>query len=101
MASCWDVRKFGVPRSEFCTLYPNLCEKPNDLSKFCLYEPHFCKRNVSDLVIPKFGYFTQDKTEEIEKIIWKLLLNSSGEPSSLFKKQGNSLEYCTDLIAFQ
>ncbi|GFQ65840.1 uncharacterized protein TNCT_425621, partial [Trichonephila clavata] len=84
-----------VLRSEFCARYPNFCEKPNDMNKFCQYEPHFCKGNVSNLTIPKFGYFTQNKREEVEKVAWKLLVNSSGERSPVFKKDDTYLEKIT------
>ncbi|GFR24095.1 uncharacterized protein TNCT_727571 [Trichonephila clavata] len=72
-------------RTKFCAEYQDLCEKPNDLTKFCQFEPQFCKGNLSNLMIPKFGYFTRSKKEKIGNIIWQLLLNSSEDKSRLFQ----------------
>ncbi|CAL1278000.1 unnamed protein product, partial [Larinioides sclopetarius] len=53
-------------RSKLCNEYPHLCESPNNMTAFCLERPHMCTRNYSDLLIPKFGYFTsEDATDEI------------------------------------
>ncbi|GBL93589.1 hypothetical protein AVEN_25597-1 [Araneus ventricosus] len=54
-----------IKRSKFCSEFPHLCERPNNLTEFCMERPHVCSRNISNLVIPKFGYYTSDATDEI------------------------------------
>ncbi|GFS49203.1 uncharacterized protein NPIL_425961 [Nephila pilipes] len=54
-----------VKREIFCAEYPHLCQTPNNLTEFCKKHPYFCTPKVSNLVIPKLGYFTNISMDEV------------------------------------
>ncbi|GFT90716.1 uncharacterized protein NPIL_553131 [Nephila pilipes] len=54
-----------VKREKFCAKYPHLCQKPNNMTEFCKKHPYFCTDDVSNLVIPKLGYFASYSSDEV------------------------------------
>ncbi|GFS67007.1 hypothetical protein NPIL_263861 [Nephila pilipes] len=56
---------FRVKREKFCAEYSHLCQKPSNLTELCQKHPYFCKSDVSNLVIPKLGYYASNSTEEV------------------------------------
>ncbi|KAF8776813.1 hypothetical protein HNY73_013757 [Argiope bruennichi] len=70
--------KNTLPRTVFCADFPHLCQKPKNVFKFCHKQPHFCKGNVSSLVIPKLGYYA-NYSSEVHKIAEEYLFNNTSE----------------------
>ncbi|GIY40847.1 uncharacterized protein CDAR_367821 [Caerostris darwini] len=67
-------------RSTFCADYPEYCEKPNKLDEFCQKHPHFCKGNVSNLMMPNLYYHTEeDDRRRIDELIYESYFNFSHE----------------------
>ncbi|GFU43857.1 uncharacterized protein NPIL_321711 [Nephila pilipes] len=65
-----------VKREKFCAEYPYLCQKPNRVTEFCENHPHFCRGNVSNLVIPKLGYYASDSEAEVRKAILQIYIHN-------------------------
>ncbi|KAF8778837.1 hypothetical protein HNY73_015523 [Argiope bruennichi] len=66
-----------VKRSKFCAEYPDLCERPENMTAICAVNPALCKENPSDLVIPKIGFLTNDSYYEIIQTIPKIYYNGN------------------------
>ncbi|GIX76224.1 uncharacterized protein CDAR_425491, partial [Caerostris darwini] len=68
-----------VRRTHFCAVYPDSCQIPNDIDKFCLHHPVICEGNYSNIMIPKFGYYTNLSTDiySLGEKAWKLTLKTS------------------------
>ncbi|GIY23079.1 uncharacterized protein CDAR_525301 [Caerostris darwini] len=63
-----------VWRTHFCAEYPDSCQKPNDIGKFCQHHPAICEKNASNVMIPKFGYYTNISQYSLGEKAWQLFL---------------------------
>ncbi|GFT05823.1 uncharacterized protein NPIL_605561 [Nephila pilipes] len=65
-----------VKREKFCSEFPHLCQKPNNLTEFCKRHPYFCTNDVSDLVIPKLGYYASNSIPEVRKALMEIYIHN-------------------------
>ncbi|GIY14282.1 uncharacterized protein CDAR_503451 [Caerostris darwini] len=68
-----------VLRTHFCDAYPDSCQIPNDIEKFCQRHPVICEKNHSNIMLPKFGYYTNTSIATVNSLggkAWKLLLTN-------------------------
>ncbi|CAL1297851.1 unnamed protein product [Larinioides sclopetarius] len=69
-----------IKRTYFCGHYPDLCSQPNNVKEFCEKHPYMCEGDVSKLVIPMFGYYTntsKDTIKKIKKILQQLVFTTT------------------------
>ncbi|GFT11570.1 uncharacterized protein NPIL_291251, partial [Nephila pilipes] len=71
-----------VKRKKFCAEYPYLCQKPNNLTEFCKKHSYFCKGNISNLVIPKLGYYANDSEDEVRRALLQIYLHNISHDGS-------------------
>ncbi|GFT93541.1 uncharacterized protein NPIL_193251 [Nephila pilipes] len=64
-----------IKREEFCAAYPDLCQKPDNLTEFCEMHPYFCKDDTSNLLIPKLGYYASNLTEDIRYALMEIYMD--------------------------
>ncbi|KAF8788617.1 hypothetical protein HNY73_006642 [Argiope bruennichi] len=92
-----------IKRTYFCGKYPDLCSKPNNLTEFCEKHPYMCKGDVSKLVIPMFGYYTNSSTrtlQNITKILQQLFprfgyyTNVESYSSEYYENSSTACFYC-------
>ncbi|GFU62591.1 uncharacterized protein NPIL_258481 [Nephila pilipes] len=65
-----------VKRKTFCAEYPHLCQKPNNLTEFCTKHPYFCKADISNLVIPKLGYYASNSAHEVQDALMEIYIHN-------------------------
>ncbi|GBM96716.1 hypothetical protein AVEN_79646-1 [Araneus ventricosus] len=68
---------FRFPREWFCKEYPEFCENPPDALLLCWNHLHLCKSNFSDIMTPKIGYYSEEASDEMIKLLWDSFLNYS------------------------
>ncbi|CAL1299487.1 unnamed protein product, partial [Larinioides sclopetarius] len=61
--------------TKFCKKNPHFCQRPIDLEDFCLLYPFYCKDDISNLKIPKMGYFADLPSAELEYYIFQSFRN--------------------------
>ncbi|GFS63408.1 uncharacterized protein NPIL_155112 [Nephila pilipes] len=65
-----------VRRDKFCDAYPDLCQKPDNISEFCEMHPYFCVNDTSDFVIPKLGYYASNLTDDVRDAIMEIYVHN-------------------------
>ncbi|GFT41793.1 uncharacterized protein NPIL_320041 [Nephila pilipes] len=68
--------KRRVKREAFCTAYPDLCQKPDNLAEFCEMQPYFCSDNISNLEIPKLGYYASNLTNDVHDALMEIYIHN-------------------------
>ncbi|GFS73574.1 hypothetical protein NPIL_604161 [Nephila pilipes] len=66
----------SVKREAFCTAYPDLCQKPDNLAEFCEMQPYFCSDNISNLEIPKLGYYASNLTNDVHGALMEIYIHN-------------------------
>ncbi|GBM81495.1 hypothetical protein AVEN_154540-1 [Araneus ventricosus] len=87
----------SISAQNFCSDYPDLCEKPNNLEVFCRKHPRICTGNNTALRIPKHGCYT-NFSEEVEKIAQRLLLHDSHDDPLPFRTMRSGMEMTTTFV---
>ncbi|GBM19215.1 hypothetical protein AVEN_142468-1 [Araneus ventricosus] len=67
-----------ISADAFCERFPDLCERPKNVDEYCQKHPQFCPQNISSLVIPKHGYYT-NFSREVLQVTQQLLFNRSDD----------------------
>ncbi|XP_054721295.1 uncharacterized protein LOC129231073 [Uloborus diversus] len=59
----------GIKRSKYCEKYPEFCEKPENMTDFCLQYSYYCRVNTENFTMPiEDAYYTEvNGTEDVFK----------------------------------
>ncbi|GBM96290.1 hypothetical protein AVEN_142051-1 [Araneus ventricosus] len=83
----------AFPRSQFCSDYPDVCQKPNNLEEFCEKRPVLCRGNFSDLKKEVHSLPYPYKTDCMDyEDLWKKN-NKTGPRSQEMCKEWCSISY--------
>ncbi|GFS81045.1 uncharacterized protein NPIL_692631 [Nephila pilipes] len=73
-----------VSRWRFCDKNPHLCQKPNNLTEICLKHPYLCKYDISNIVIPKLGYYASYFGKEVKDALMEIYTHDIIKDGALY-----------------